>query len=63
MVVGPEFVSTSPVFLRTSASHPACPHDPLASKGYGNGAGVSKQFVQKSAITAVTAPPLVGCVD
>ena len=32
VVVGPEFVSTSPALMRSSASHPACPHDRLAPK-------------------------------
>ena len=31
-VVGPGFVSTSPAFMRSSASHPAGPHDRLAQQ-------------------------------
>ena len=47
VVVGPGFVSTPPAFMRSSASHPAGPHDRL---------------VQKTFVTAVTDPPLTGCV-
>ena len=32
VVVGPGFVSTSPAFMRDSASHPAGPHGRLAPK-------------------------------
>ena len=32
VVVGPGFVTTSPAFMRGSASHPADPHDRLAKK-------------------------------
>ena len=31
-VVGPGLVSTSPAFVRSSASYPACPYDRLAQK-------------------------------
>ena len=33
VVVGPEFVSTLPVFMRHSASHPAGPHGWFAGNG------------------------------
>ena len=64
VVVGAGFVSTSPVSMRSSASHPAG----LLAKKTGKlsplrGVVVSTQFAQLSARTAVTAPPLVGCVD
>ena len=32
IVVGPGLVSTSPAFVRSSASHPVGPHDRLAPK-------------------------------
>ena len=32
VVVGPEFVSTSPAIVRSIASHPAGPHGRLAQK-------------------------------
>ena len=32
VVIGPGFVSTSPAFMRSSASHPAGPHGQLAKK-------------------------------
>ena len=54
-VVGPGLVSTSPAFVSSSASHPAGPH---AKK---TGRGGSTQFAQQLE-SAVTAPPLVGCV-
>ena len=44
--VGPGFVSTSPAFMRSSASHPAGQHDRLAKNG-------------KSGPIVVTAPLLV----
>ena len=54
-----------PQFMKSSASHPAGPHGrlppPKGKSGTIDGAGVSTQFAQKF-VTAVTAPPLVGCV-
>ena len=32
VAVGPGYVSISPAFMRSSASHPADPHDSLAKK-------------------------------
>ena len=32
VVVGPGFISTSPAFIRSSASHPVGPHGRLAQK-------------------------------
>ena len=58
-VVGPGLVSTSPAFVRNSASHPAAPHDWHAQKTVKNGG--STQFAQQLE-SAVTALPLVGCV-
>ena len=52
-VVGPGLVSTSPAFVSSSASHSAGPHC--------WGRGGSTQFAQQLE-SAVTAPPLVGCV-
>ena len=65
-VVGPGLVSTSPAFVSNSASHPAGPHDRLAQKNGKSGPhcwgrGGSTQFAQQLE-SAVTAPPLVGCV-
>ena len=65
-VVGPGLVSTSPVFVSNSASHPAGPHGRHAQKNGKSGPhcwgrGGSTQFAQKLEF-AVTAPPLVGCV-
>ena len=59
--VGPGFVSTSPAFMRSSASHPAGPHGRLAQKTVHRGREVSTQFALQF-VSAVTAPPLVGCV-
>ena len=53
-VVGPGLVSISPAFVSSSASHPAGPHGRHARGG-------STQFAQQLE-SAVTAPPLVGCV-
>ena len=53
--VGPGFVSTSPTFMRSSASHPG------KSGTHCWGREVSIQFVQQF-VTTVTAPPIVGCV-
>ena len=61
MFVGPGFVSTSPGFMRSSAIHPACPHDRLAQKNVKSGREVSTQYEQQF-VSAVTDPPLVGCV-
>ena len=66
VVVGPGFVSTSPAFMRSSASHPTGSHGRLSPPpqmaNRASIAGVSTQLAQQSAITVVTAPPLVGCV-
>ena len=59
-VVGHGLVSTSPAFVSSSASHPAGPHRRRAPKTV-NREG-STQFAQQLE-SAVTAPPLVGCVD
>ena len=58
-VVGPGLVSTSPAFMSSSASHPAGPHDRQATKTV-NWAP-STQCAQQLE-SAVTAPPLVGCL-
>ena len=65
-VVGPGLFSTSPAFVRSSASYPAGPHDRLAQKNGKTGTHCwgrdgSTQFVQQL-VSTVTAPPLVGCV-
>ena len=65
-VVGPGLVSTSPTFVSSSTSHPAGPHGRHAqtngkSGPHGWGRGGSTQFAQQLE-SAVTAPPLVGCV-
>ena len=64
-VVGPGLVSTSPAFVSSSTSHPAGPHGRHAQKGKSGphswGRGGSTQFAQQLE-SAVTAPPLVGCV-
>ena len=65
-VVGPGLVSTSPAFVNSSASHPAGPHGRHAKKTVNRapiawGRGGSTQFAQQLE-SAVTAPPLVGCV-
>ena len=54
-VVGPGLVSTSPTVVRSSASHPAGPHDRLAQNTVNRAriAGVGK---------VVIAPQLAGCV-
>ena len=63
-VVGPGFVSTSPAFVRSSASYPAGPHGQLAAQKNGKsgshcwGREGPTQFAQQF----VTATPLVGCV-
>ena len=65
-VVGPGLASTSPAFVSSSASHPAGPHGRHAQKTVNRaphcwGWGGSTQFAQQLD-SAVTAPPLVGCV-
>ena len=61
-VVGPGLVSTSPAFVSSSASHPAGPHGWHAQKTVIRwGRGGSTQFAQQLE-SAVTAPPLIGCV-
>ena len=65
-VVGPGLVSTSPAFVSNSASHPAGPHGRHTQKNGKSGPhcwgrGGSTQFAQQIE-SAVTAPPLVGCV-
>ena len=65
-VVGPGLVSTSPAFVSSNASHPAGPHGRHAQKNGKLGPhcwrrGGSTQFAQQLE-SAVTAPPLVGCV-
>ena len=64
-VVGPGLVSTSPAFVSNSTSHPAGPHGWHAKNGKSAphcwGRGSSTQFAQQLE-SAVTAPPLVGCV-
>ena len=60
-VVGPGLVSTSPTFVSSSASHPAGPHGRHAHKTVNWGRGGSTQLAQQLE-SAVTAPPLVGCV-
>ena len=57
-VVGPGLVSTSPAFVSSSASHPA---GPCKSGPHCWGRGGSTQFAQQLE-SAVTAPPLVGCI-
>ena len=65
-VVGPGLVSTSPAFVSSSASHPAGPYGRHAPKNGKSGPhcwgreGLT-QFAQQL-VSAVTAPPLVGCV-
>ena len=65
-VVGPGLVSTSPAFVSSSASHPAGLHGRHAKKHGKSGRHCwgregSTQFAQQP-VSAVTAPPLVGCV-
>ena len=62
-VVGPGLVSTSPAFVSSSASHPAGPACPKNGKSGPHcwGREGSIQFAQQFE-SAVTAPPLVGCV-
>ena len=65
-VVGPGLVSTSPALVSNSASHPAGSAWPACLKNGKSGPhcwgrGGSTQFAQQLE-SAVTAPPLVGCV-
>ena len=64
-VVGPGLVSTSPAFLSSSARHPAGPHGRHAQNGKSDphcwGREGPTQIAQQL-VSAVTAPPLVGCV-
>ena len=68
-VVGPGLISTSPAFVSCSAIHPAGPHGRHAQKTVNRApiAGGEEvrhthtQFAQQLE-SAVTAPPLVGCV-
>ena len=62
-VVGPGLVSTSPAFVSSSASHPAGQHAQKNGKSGPHhwGRAGSTQFAQQLE-SAVTAPPLVGCV-
>ena len=63
-VVGPGLVSTSSTFVSNSASHPADPHGRHVQKTVNRApiaGGGSTQFAQQLE-SAVTAPPLVGCV-
>ena len=59
-VVGPGLVSTSPAFVSSSASHPACPKNGKSGPQCWGRGGLT-QFAQQLEST-VTAPPLVGCV-
>ena len=54
VVVGPGFVSTSPTFMRSIASHPIGPPLVVGGRGRHNWHRVCQ--------TAVTAPPRVGCI-
>ena len=62
-VVGPGLVSTSPAFVSSSASGSAWPACPKNGKSCPHcwGREGSTQFAQQF-LSAVTAPPLVGCV-
>ena len=64
-VVGPGLVSTSPAFVSSSASHSAGPHGHMPKNGKSGphcwGREGSTQFAQQL-VSAVTAPPYVGCV-
>ena len=61
IVVGPGLVSTSPAFVSSSGSAlPACPKNGKSGP-HCWGRGGSTQFAQQLE-SAVTAPPLVGCV-
>ena len=62
-VVRPGLVSTSPALVSSSASHAAGPHAQKNGKSSPHcwGREGSTQFAQQL-VSAVTAPPLVGCV-
>ena len=62
-VVGPGLVSTSPAFVSSSTSRSAWPACPKNGKSGPHcwGQGGSTQFAQQLK-SAVTTPPLVGCV-
>ena len=65
-VVGPGFVSTSPAFMRGSTSHPAAGMADLPKKTVNRDLHywwreVLTEFAQQF-VSAVTAPPRVGCV-
>ena len=65
-VVGPGLVSTSTALVSSSASHPEGPHGRHAQKmvnraPIAGGGEVRHNFAQQLE-SAVTAPPLVGCV-
>ena len=66
-VVGPGLVSTSPAFVSSSANHPTCPHGRHAKKTVNRspiagGGKVHSTQVAQQLVSAVRAPPLVGCV-
>ena len=68
VVVGPGFVSISPAFMRSSAIHSADPHGRLSPQNsrlgpHCCGREVSIQFAQQFQRTAVTSPPLIGCIN
>ena len=66
IVVGAGLVSTSTAFMRSSAIHPAGPHDRLAkevNRAPNAGAGGVESICTADCQTAVTAPLCVGCVD
>ena len=67
VVVGPGFVSTSPAFMRSSASYPSGPHGCFPPKNGKSdphcwGREVLIDFAQQLAKATVTAPPIIGCV-
>ena len=63
-VVGHGLVSTSPAFVSSSANHSAGPHDRHAQKTINRApiAAGGKVRHNLQLVSAVTAPPLVGCV-
>ena len=65
-VVGPGLVSTSPAFVSSSASHPAGPHglhtQKTVNRAPSAGGGKVRHNLHSSFESAVTAPPLGGCV-
>ena len=52
VVVGPVFVSTSPEFMRSSTSHPVCPHGRIAQT-MGNRAPIARVVGVDTICTAV----------